>query len=119
MPTLLARTLGQASAHLRSDTATHLCVALVLALAFVLPPTAHGQYQVLYSLTGGPDGADPNGVTLDAGGNLYVTAMHGGGGDCVGGCGTVFKLTHTSSTLLFNRLYAFSIVDGSNPPSGV
>ena len=45
---------------------------------------------VLYSFTGGSDGANPQAaLTLDAGGNLYGTATAGG----AGGNGTVFKIT--------------------------
>ena len=43
-------------------------------------------HTVLYSFTGGTDGGEPyKGVTLDAQGNLYGTAVTGGGGGC--GCG--------------------------------
>jgi len=53
---------------------------------------------VLYSFTGGNDGALPqNGIiTLAADGTLYGTTSAGGGGSCslygVSGCGTVFSL---------------------------
>ena len=56
-----------------------------------------GTETVLYSFTGGADGAVP-GVSLlrDAGGNLYGAASQGGNPSCSGqfvaGCGTVFKL---------------------------
>jgi uncharacterized repeat protein (TIGR03803 family) len=48
-----------------------------------------GQERVLYSFTGGPDGGSPlAGVTRDAEGNLYGTAMEDG----AGGGGAVYKL---------------------------
>jgi uncharacterized repeat protein (TIGR03803 family) len=52
------------------------------------------QETVLYSFTGGADGANPmGGLVQDAHGNLYGTAYAGGTG-CGGlGCGVVFKLT--------------------------
>jgi uncharacterized repeat protein (TIGR03803 family) len=57
-----------------------------------------GKANVLYSFTGGADGANPMaGVIRDAGGNLYGTTCKGGSPNCNDyfgyGCGTVFKLT--------------------------
>src|SRR5208337_5516334 len=56
-----------------------------------------GKETVLYSFTGGADGAIPYaGLARDAPGNLYGTAQRGGDLACTGptnGCGTVFKLT--------------------------
>lgn len=49
-----------------------------------------GNESVLYSFTGGSDGANPQAsLIFDAGGNLYGTATAGG----AGGNGTVFKIT--------------------------
>jgi uncharacterized repeat protein (TIGR03803 family) len=65
-------------------------------VVFMLNKTT-GNETVLYSFTGGADGAVPA-VSLirDAAGNLYGTAMQGGNPSCSGqfvaGCGTVFKL---------------------------
>jgi uncharacterized repeat protein (TIGR03803 family) len=65
-------------------------------VVFMLNKTT-GTETVLYSFTGGADGAVP-GVSLlrDAGGNLYGAASQGGNPSCSGqfvaGCGTVFKL---------------------------
>src|SRR5437588_4324195 len=49
---------------------------------FQLSPSGNGWvHTVLYSFTGGPDGGEPyKGVTLDAQGNLYGTAVTGGSG---------------------------------------
>src|SRR6202023_1991891 len=58
---------------------------------FQLAPSASGwTHTVLYAFTGGADGAEPyKGVTLDAHGNLYGTAVTGGSGSCEGGCGVI------------------------------
>jgi uncharacterized repeat protein (TIGR03803 family) len=58
--------------------------------------TPSGQETVLYSFTGGTDGAYPfGGLTLDASGNLYGTNTYGGDTSCnpPSGCGVVFELT--------------------------
>lgn len=50
-------------------------------------------YAVVYTFKGGSDGASPEaGLAEDASGNLYGTTAAGGGTNCSGGCGTVFKL---------------------------
>jgi uncharacterized repeat protein (TIGR03803 family) len=58
---------------------------------------ANGIETVLYTFTGGSDGANPNGdLVMDASGNLYGTTSSGGDSSCYqggGGCGLVFKLT--------------------------
>ena len=65
---------------------------------FQLSPSGAGwTHTVLYSFTGGADGGEPyKGVTLDPHGNIYGTAVTGGGGSCEGGCGVVFKLTRNA-----------------------
>jgi uncharacterized repeat protein (TIGR03803 family) len=66
---------------------------------FKLTPPGRGQTAwtetVLYSFTGGSDGAFPAaGLIVDNASNLYGTTVGGGGNDrCANGCGTVFKLT--------------------------
>ena len=64
---------------------------------FELTPGDNGVWteSVLYSFTGGSDGANPStALTLDASGNLYGTTMLGGDlGGCNGGCGVAFELT--------------------------
>ncbi len=70
---------------------------------FKLTPSPLGWIQTtLYSFTSGPDGGQPyGGVTLDAQGNVYGTAVVGGGGGaCVeDGCGVVFKLTNSGGNV--------------------
>src|ERR1700682_2532118 len=56
---------------------------------FQLKPAGNGwTHTVLYSFHGRADGGEPyKGVTVDTQGNLYGTAVTGGGGSCAGGCG--------------------------------
>ena len=55
-----------------------------------------GRETILYSFTGGADGAFPDALALDYAGNIYGAASRGGNPSCgagdVSGCGTVFKL---------------------------
>jgi uncharacterized repeat protein (TIGR03803 family) len=76
-----------------------------------------GQETVLYTFTGGADGAIPlAGVIRDAAGNLYGTTEHGGDLSCNSGvgCGTVFKVDKTGKETV---LYRFTRgADGTGTP---
>jgi uncharacterized repeat protein (TIGR03803 family) len=73
---------------------------------------AEGNFNVLYTFTGGTDGGYPNGVILDAAGNIYGTA--GGGGST--GNGVVFKVDAGGhETVLYNFTGG---ADGGSPFSG-
>ena len=87
----------------------------------VFQVTPSGVHTVLYDFTGGADGGEPyKGVTLDAQGNLYGTAVTGGGGSCEGGCGVVFKLTNSGGTWTQSVIHTFTGGnDGSGPGSPV
>ena len=87
----------------------------------VFQVTPAGVHTVLYDFTGGADGGEPyKGVTLDAQGNLYGTAVTGGGGSCEGGCGVVFKLTNSGGTWTQTVIHTFTGgSDGSGPGSPV
>ena len=77
---------------------------------------------VLYSFAGGTDGWNPwDGVTFDQAGNLYGTTYYGGSSNCTyGGCGIVFKLTHSGGQWTKSTLYGFaSGNDGASPMGGV
>ena len=82
-----------------------------------------GKETVLYSFTGGADGANPHaGLVPDAQGNLYGTTYFGGDPACVSegtyGCGTVFKLdTSGNETVLHS--FAGHPGDGANPEAGL
>ncbi len=81
-----------------------------------------GKETVLYSFTGGADGAETlGGVVGDAAGNLYGTTNYGGefsGSLCAGaGCGVAFKLDPTGKETV---LYTFTgSADGLNPQAGL
>jgi uncharacterized repeat protein (TIGR03803 family) len=84
---------------------------------FILDKT--GKETVLYSFSGGADGASPWGALVrDGAGNLYGTAFYGGARSCEApyGCGVVFKLDTTGKLKV---LHKFTGGDGANPTSGV
>jgi len=79
---------------------------------------ANGKESVLYSFSGGVDGAYPqSNLVQDAAGNLYGTAYNGGKLACPSGCGTIFKLDPSGNLTV---LHAFKGgADGANPMSGL
>ena len=85
------------------------------------PSGSEWTHTVLYNFTGGADGGEPyKGVTLDAQGNLYGTAVTGGGGSCEGGCGVVYGLTNSGGVWTQSVIHAFTGGnDGSGPGSPV
>jgi uncharacterized repeat protein (TIGR03803 family) len=89
---------------------------------FQLSPSSSGwTHTVLYNFTGGADGGEPyKGVTLDAHGDLYGTAVTGGGGSCEGGCGVVYKLSNSGGVWTQSVIHTFTGGnDGSGPGSPV
>jgi uncharacterized repeat protein (TIGR03803 family) len=77
-----------------------------------------GNERVLYSFTGGSDGAAPQGNLLrDDSGNLYGTTNQGGDASCgiyyVKGCGVVFKLDTTGKETVLHTFT--SSPDGAYP----
>ncbi len=89
-------------------------------VVFELSPDGTGGWNesVLYSFTGGADGADPYyaGVVFDAAGNLYGTTTAGGSSNL----GTVFQLTPSASGWSETVLHSFAGgSDGQYPYSGV
>jgi uncharacterized repeat protein (TIGR03803 family) len=63
-----------------------------------------GTEKVLYSFTGGSDGAYPDGGLIDVNGKLYGMAQQGGAGCGGGGCGTIFSLSASNA---FHAIYSF------------
>ena len=81
--------------------------------------TASGTESVLYSFTGGNDGATPSaGLVRDAAGNLYGTTEFGGASPCQGlGCGVVFSVSKDGKETVLHDFTGGT--DGSNPESGL
>src|SRR5258708_21246008 len=77
---------------------------------FQLAPSASAwTHTVLYNFTGDADGGEPyTDFTLDAHGNLYDTAVTGGGGSCEGGCGVVLKLTNFGGVWTQSVIHIFT-----------
>jgi uncharacterized repeat protein (TIGR03803 family) len=83
----------------------------------------NGTASILYSFTGGTDGANPDAsVIRDSAGNLYGTAGTGGDLTCTNfepnsGCGTIFKLDGSGHLTV---LYTFiGTPDGEFPQGGL
>lgn len=110
---------GMASAGGKNDCPTG------CGVVFQLSPTSNGWTEKpLYNFAGGTDGFAPYfGLTFDAAGNLYGTALSGGNlTDCPShtyGCGVAFKLWHASAGWTYQVLYAFTDSDSSSPSSGL
>lgn len=85
-------------------------------VVFELTPSGSGFTEdVLYTFTGGNDGALPSsGVISDAAGNLYGTAGSGG----AFGFGTVFELTGSGPSRTEQTLYSFQDASDGGFPSG-
>ena len=108
------------------NTSLRAMMKLFCAAIFATTMWAQAQtFTVLHKFTGGLDGSYPYaGLTMDRDGNLYGTTAFGGytGSQCgvIGGCGTVFKLSHGGSGWIFNSLYQFQDnPDGSGPAGRV
>jgi uncharacterized repeat protein (TIGR03803 family) len=77
-------------------------------------------YTILHHFAGGAtDGAEPNGVLLEArDGMLYGTTKAGGGTACSVGCGSIFALSKDGAH--FQTIYGFSgLDDGAVPAFGL
>ncbi len=78
-----------------------------------------GKEHVLYSFSGGTDGADPQSILLNLNGALYGTTYVGGSSGCGGsGCGTVYEVN--KSTGAERVLWSFAgSTGGENPSAGL
>ena len=93
--------------------------AFAILFAFAVQPAYAQTFRVLYNFTDGADGATPNGIAIDASGDLYGTTLSPGA--CfTGGCGGVFRLARSESGWILSSLYHFQGgADGSWPHSAV
>lgn len=92
------------------------------AYGTVFKVSPDGKETVLYSFTGGADGATPfTPLTHDNAGNLYGTTEFGGlfGGGCPSaGCGVVFVVDRTGKETVLYR-FTGAPEDGESPVQGV
>jgi uncharacterized repeat protein (TIGR03803 family) len=81
-------------------------------MGVVFKVTPGGTFTVLHSFEGA-DGSAPVGLVLASDGNFYGTAYSGGtGSNCLGGCGTVFKVSPAGT---LTTLHSFNETDGYIP----
>lgn len=90
-------------------------------VVYEMTPSGDGwAYKVIYTFTGGADGANPDSpLIFDSAGNLYGAAMSGGSHGCGGfGCGTIFKLSPSGSGWTETTIYSFKDGSDGSAPSG-
>src|SRR5438309_1799078 len=78
--------------------------------------------KVLYSFTGGTDGAAPHASLIDVNGTLYGTTGEGGSKHCLGlGCGTVFSIDRKTGKekVLYSFCSQQNCADGDEPRAGL
>src|SRR5277367_6000348 len=87
---------------------------------FKLTPKKAGYSEtVLYGFQGGADGEAPfGGLVADKTGALYGVTLEGGNGECLAGCGTVFKLTPKKSGYTKSTIYSFGPGTDASTPLG-
>lgn len=93
-------------------------LALFAALTLLTPSLTQAQtYQVLHTFTGGQDGKSPeSGLIMDRAGNFYGTTDLGANQSCLGGCGTVFRISPRG---ILTTIYSFHGQDGDYPLANV
>jgi uncharacterized repeat protein (TIGR03803 family) len=83
----------------------------------VFEVTPGGTETVLHTFKGSDGGIPLGGVIADNAGNLYGTTSQGRGGNCSGGCGTVFKLAPDGTQTVLHAFKGGS--DGEAPQAGL
>jgi uncharacterized repeat protein (TIGR03803 family) len=88
---------------------------------FKLTKNSSGQWikTTVHLFTGGSDGASPNGIMMDAKGNIFGVARAGGNTSCFQGCGVIFEISPTSSGgMEVTSVYAFQNSGDGVAPNG-
>ena len=89
-----------------------------LGCGMVFKAATSGSETALYRFRGGADGFAPAAGLLDVNGDLFGTTSAGGGGsNCGGGCGTVFKLAPNGAHSVIYRFKG--VLDGATPLAGL
>ena len=96
-------------------------VPVVFAVLALFETVQAQNFKVIYTFSGGADGAYPTGTLLqDGGGNLYGTTQGGGNSSCqngfIFGCGVVFKISSSGAE---STIHTFTGPDGTNPVAGL
>ena len=103
----------------RGDCAYGACGVVFELIRCDSAPTGY-DYKVLYTFTGGADGANPYAsLVRDTAGNLYGTTYKGGVEGCKEqpDCGVVFKLSPSGTATVLHSFTGGA--DGANPQSGL
>src|SRR5208282_683052 len=102
----------------RGPTAAFALIGALLLAAFGTEPAQAQTYTVLYTFTGGTDGAFPAAPLIrDAAGNLYGTTGENAQAGCNSNCGNVFKIDPSGKETTLHTFKGGK--DGSAPSSGV
>jgi uncharacterized repeat protein (TIGR03803 family) len=89
------------------------CIALAV---FAAQCVAYGQqFQILYSFTGGSDGAYPQGSLIQSGTTLYGMTTFGGTGHDFSGKGTLFAFDTSTGVLSTLHQFTGGTIDGGFP----
>ncbi len=88
------------------------------AVGTIFEITPRGKLTTLFTFDG-TDGADPTGGLIEAAnGDFYGVTFNGGSSgphDCVGGCGTVFKMTSAGKLTTLHEFCTTTCADGAYP----
>jgi uncharacterized repeat protein (TIGR03803 family) len=96
--------------------------AFTAGVAYELVNHGGGSYkfELIHAFSGSRGGSHPTGDLVWLKGSLYGVTYQGGGGGCLGGCGTVYQLTKSGDKWAETVLHIFNDRgDGQNLNAGV